>query len=429
MSPDYPRHVLTGTWRDHLAAWWHKSIRDQDRAGCSAVVRGSLRLASLGYGLGVRLRNWLYDRGLFKAVRVPRPVISVGNLTVGGTGKTPTVAWLARRIAEAGYRVAILSRNYCAAAANPCFIGQQNADASGTSRRLAACNDEARELQAELPEVLLRLGSDRVRLAWQALTDGAEVLVLDDGFQHRRLHRDLDIVLLDATNPWGAPTPRWALTGVDGYLLPRGLLREQPTALRRAEAVVLTRCDLVSDTRLTILQRQVSAIAPQAVIALARHAPRHLVNCDGMVAELGQLFGQKVLALCGVGNPEAFLATLRQLGAEIVGTCVCPDHCDYSALQAQLQSWVAAHPQARAVITTRKDLVKLPFPHLGNRPLWALVIGIAWLDGVQSLWQRIQRVLPQNQMPSLPGSSVELTPRWSSPIAATGHRDGWRSAS
>src|SRR5947209_3482800 len=192
-------------------------------------------------------RNVLFDRGWARSHRAAVPVISVGNLTVGGTGKTPCVEYVARFFRRMELSVAILSRGY----------GAEHGP-----------NDEALVLEENLPDVPHLQGADRVTLARTAVEElESEVLVLDDGFQHRRLARDLDIVLIDATNPWG-----------HGYLLPRGLLRESPRGLKRAGVVMLTRCDQVSGDEVKRIRERVGQLAPQAAVVETIHRPAGLVN-------------------------------------------------------------------------------------------------------------------------------------------------------
>ena len=214
--------------REHLLA-----LMAGERRGFSAAwQRCGLRLASVPYGWAVAVRNGLFDRGWKSIERAGVPVVSVGNLTVGGTGKTPCVEYIASRLRQWDRRVAILSRGY----------GSEHGP-----------NDEALVLEENLPDVPHLQGPDRVALARIAIEElESEVLVLDDGFQHRRLARDLDVVLIDATQPWGF-----------GYLLPRGLLRESPRGLRRAGAVVLTRCDQVDAAALAKLKGEVAKLAPR----------------------------------------------------------------------------------------------------------------------------------------------------------------------
>ncbi|MCA1685652.1 MAG: tetraacyldisaccharide 4'-kinase, partial [Planctomycetia bacterium] len=192
-------------------------VRGRTAGPLAGAARVGLRLASFGASLGVLLRNLGYDRGRLAVARAAVPVVSVGNLTLGGTGKTPMVEWVARWYRRRGVRVAILSRGY-------------RRDGSG------GVNDEAMVLEENLPDVPHLQDPDRVKIAGVAVEElGSELLVLDDGFQHRRLARDLDLVLLDALEPFGL-----------GRLFPRGLLREPVRSLRRADLVVLTRADLVT---------------------------------------------------------------------------------------------------------------------------------------------------------------------------------------
>ena len=215
-----------------LAAQFHDLIRGRRRGFGPALARLGLTAASVPYGTAVRLRNRLYDAGWKARLRAAVPVVSVGNLTLGGTGKTPCVEYLARFYRDRDVRVAILSRGY---------------GGSG------AANDEALVLEENLPDVPHLQGADRVALAGVAVEElEAELLILDDGFQHRRLARDLDVVLLDATDPFG-----------QGRLLPRGLLREPASSLRRADAVLVSRCDQVAESSVNELTRRCT-ISPAA---------------------------------------------------------------------------------------------------------------------------------------------------------------------
>ena len=205
-------------------------VAGQTRGFWPECQRAGLWLASVPYGLAMRVRNRLYQSGWKKSFRAPVPVVSVGNLTLGGTGKTPCVEYVARLYRQHELRVAILSRGY------------------GSS---GGRNDEAMVLEDNLPDVPHLQGADRVALAMTAVEElESEVLLLDDGFQHRRLQRDVDIVLVDATNPWG-----------HDHLFPRGLLREPPASLRRAGVVMLTRCDQVTTTSRDRLRQAIADVA------------------------------------------------------------------------------------------------------------------------------------------------------------------------
>ena len=333
------------------------------RGPLAAVQRFGLRLASWPYGLVVRLRNGAYAAGWARATRVEVPVISAGNLTVGGTGKTPFVEYLAGFLSQHDRRVAVLSRGY-----------------GGNG----GPNDEALVLEENLPDVPHLQGPDRAALAAIAIEElESEVLVLDDGFQHRRLARDLDVVLLDATCPWGY-----------GHLLPRGLLREPPSGLRRAGAIVLTRCDQATATELEQLRQRVERLAPGVPVAETVHRPLALIQSGPQSTTPDWLRGRSVAGLCGIGNPEAFRRTLTDLGAEVIDFRVYPDHHAYNREDVEeMRGWARGLPAEAAVVTTQKDLVKLRLVELAGRPVWTLRIGLAFHSGQARLEALLEGVL------------------------------------
>ncbi|HLE04669.1 MAG TPA: tetraacyldisaccharide 4'-kinase, partial [Anaerolineales bacterium] len=245
------------------------------------------------------LRTALFARGLTGIRRLPVPVLSVGNLIAGGTGKTPFVEMLARRLQTQGHRVAIVLRGYRGRSATPTIISD--------GRRLLCeppvAADEAYLLARHLPGVAVLTGADRYRVGQLALEQlKCEVIVLDDGFQHLRLHRDLDIVLLDAANPMGY-----------GRLLPSGLLRERPDGLARADLLVVTHADSGADV--DEIKRSLRRYAPTAPIALAVHRPLGLTGaCGEERLSPSHLDGQRLVVFSGIGNPSGFEATLVRLG-------------------------------------------------------------------------------------------------------------------
>jgi tetraacyldisaccharide 4'-kinase len=321
-------------------------IRGRHRDPVSAGLRLLLWLASLVYGLAVRLRNLAFNRG-WRVQRVSVPVISVGNLTVGGTGKTPCVEFIARFLRQHDFQVALLSRGY------------------GSEQ---GCNDEALVLEENLPDVPHLQGRERVALAQIAVDElESQVLLLDDGFQHRWLARDLDIVLIDATDPFGGE-----------HLLPRGLLREPITSLRRADAVLLTRCDQVEADVVIALRDRITRIAPGKPLIESVHQPQCLVNAAGDEMSLHVLRERPVFAFCGIGNPSAFQRTLTDLGCQLVDFQIYPDHHAYNRPDVDALRERTRHlPQEAILITTQKDLVKLRICDLAGRPLWAVRIGLA----------------------------------------------------
>ncbi len=323
-----------------------RQLLTDPRAGIGVrALRWCLRAASLPYGAVMLVRNWCYDRGLLRTTRTTLPVISVGNLSVGGTGKSPLVAWLARKLRQRSVRVAVLSRGY----------GQLD---NGQ-------NDEALELELQFPDVPHLQHWDRIASAKLAAEElDMEVLLLDDGFQHRRLARDLDIVLLDASE---SPDSRW--------LLPGGLLREPLSSLARAHVVVLTRAARATPVAYESLLRQVKRYAPQAVVLAANHQPANLWNAAGELLGLEQLSNQPVLAFCAIGHPRSFFASVEDLGARVLDRRTWPDHHPFAAEDiASLVQWTQQYPAATRVICTMKDWVKIQSESIGELPLLALRI-------------------------------------------------------
>jgi tetraacyldisaccharide 4'-kinase len=327
------------------------------------ALRGVLRAAEVPYTLAVRWRNWRFDQGHAAVLRVPVPVVSVGNITLGGTGKTPLVEWLARRFLERGIRPAIVSRGYGAKEGEP--------------------NDEAMELAARLPGVPHEQSPDRFAAACRAVErHDARIVLIDDGFQHRRLHRDLDIVLLDALEPFGF-----------GHVFPRGTLREPAGGLSRADVIVLSRADLATAEERQAIRREARRLAPNAAWAEVVHRPVGLVGGDGDGA-LTALEGARVAALCGIGNPAAFRRTLETCGSRIGAWREFPDHFAYGPADvAELERWIAGQKEVSAAVCTHKDLVKIGRSHLAGRPLWAVVIGCHITAGEESLESRLREVL------------------------------------
>jgi tetraacyldisaccharide 4'-kinase len=344
---------------------WHALIRGERRGPVASLARLGLRLASWPYGLGAWTRNKLFDRGWKTIHRAPVPVVSIGNLTLGGTGKTPCVEYVARFYRDLDIRVAILSRGYGAEAGR---------------------NDEAMVLEENLPDVTHYQDPDRVANAERAVEESeSELLVLDDGFQHRRLHRDLDIVLIDATRP---PTR--------DYLFPRGTLREPVGGLTRAGVIVLTRCDQVTSAEVDAIRTWLSRRFAGQPVATTEHRPVELTG-DEQPEPVETLRGRVVGAFCGIGNPAAFRRTLETLGARVVNFRAFPDHHAYTREDVNdLARWADGLPQDALVATTQKDWVKLRVPALGSRPLRAVRIGLVFREGQEALDAELRRVAPPN---------------------------------
>lgn len=312
------------------------------------ALRAALALLAVPYGLATTARNALYDHGLLRQREASIPVISVGNLTLGGTGKTPLVAWVARLLAAEGRRPAVVSRGYGA--------------------RPGETSDEAAELAILVPGVPHVADRDRVRGVAAASARGADVAILDDGFQHRRLRRALDIVAIDASDPFGC-----------NHLVPRGLLRESPAGLARTDAVVLTRAGgLAPRTRAAIREAVIRARRgrPPAIWLETDHRPVATRTAGGRVEPLAAIAGRRTAAFCGIGNPAAFRETLATCGLEVAGFRGYADHHAYSPADCEgLATWAASLGVER-ILTTLKDLVKIRRDDLGGIPLAAVEVAI-----------------------------------------------------
>lgn len=327
------------------------------RGPAAAAARCGLALLALPYGAAVALRNAAYDRGMLRRHAAGVPVVCVGNLTLGGTGKTPLVAWVVNVLRRRGVEPAIVSRGYGAA--------------RGTT------SDEAADLALVLGGVDHVADRDRVAAARRAVGQGATAVVLDDGFQHRRLARDLDIVAVDATDPYGV-----------GHLFPRGMLREPLAAIGRAGAVVITRAAAVDAAARREIRRRLERACPgraPAVWAEADHAPVRLRTWDGTEFPLAALAGARVTACAGIGNPQAFRHTLAGLGAEVAHFRAFADHHAYAAADLDLLAADARKAGAAFVATTVKDLVKLRRTEVDGRRLVAVEVALEITSGREEL--------------------------------------------
>jgi tetraacyldisaccharide 4'-kinase len=291
-------------------------------------------------------------------------VISVGNVTVGGTGKTPMVQWIARWCLRNGRKPAILSRGY-------------GARATGAGSR----NDEALLLDRKLPQVPHYADPDRLAAAEKAVAAGADCLVLDDGFQHLRMHRDMNLALLDALDPFGG-----------GHVLPAGALREPLDCLRDADAIVLTRADLLGRVALEKVRLQVRALLPGKAIIEAAHRATGLALPAGAEAEpVDWLSGRRVFVFCGLGNPDGFVQTVSKLGAEIAGAHFFPDHFSYRPRDVAALAEECVNERADCALTTEKDAVKIGgWP--GMAPLRVLRVEIELTAGQAQLESMLKAV-------------------------------------
>ena len=309
---------------------------------------------SLLYSMVARARVWCYERGIFRKRKLPGTVISVGNLTVGGTGKTPLVLWIAERLAGEGKNTAILTRGY---------RGTAPVSANGEPQ-----SDEVALLRKRLSgRVQIGVGADRYKNGEVLARHGTEWFVLDDGFQHLRLARDADVVLIDATDPFGS-----------GLVLPAGRLREPISAIRRADVIVIT--------------RSVQAPAPAIVAMIRRHTKGPIFYATTKLANVLRVPQLAValppkdwprgrfLAFCGIGNPAAFFDDLRRWGFHLAGERSFADHHIYDAREAADLELSAASCGADAMLCTEKDVWNLRHVQFTTMPVYCCRISLELPD-------------------------------------------------
>jgi tetraacyldisaccharide 4'-kinase len=343
---------------------------------------------SVLYSAVTRARLEAYRRGLFSVTRLSVPVISVGNITTGGTGKTPLVEWACRVIAktstaehaEEKTKVCVLTRGY--GRANP---AAQVVVSNGTE--ILTHEREAGDEPSLLARNLLGTAAvicnpNRVAAGQWAIEQlKTEAFVLDDGFQHLRIFRDLDIVTIDATNPWGG-----------GEMLPDGRLREAVSGLSRADCVVITRAEQVED--LSPLNKAIKSLVGEAPVFTSRMVTSELRNIGGDKVDPAGLLAQPLAAFCGVGNPGSFFAHLQNEGFDLVTTSQFPDHHRYQ--QAELNAIVrnAKAHGAIGLITTAKDAIKIGSLE-GELPCYVLEIRIS-IDEEERLVGMIRKAISKS---------------------------------
>jgi len=362
-----------------LSAWTLRCMEAGQRQWTARAWLAFLGPASHVYDGLVLLRTALFASGLAGVRRLPVPVVSVGNLVVGGSGKTPFVEMLARRLHERGHRVGIILRGYRGGSTKPMIIS----DGQRLLCEPPMAADEAYLLGRHLPGIAVLSGVDRYRVGQVALEQlGCEIIVLDDGFQHLRLHRDLDIVLVDGANPFGY-----------GRLLPAGLLRERPEALGRADLLVVTHADTGGD--LDAIRQDLRRYAPTAPVIAAAHRPLGLIGPDGEALPLCRLEGEHLVAFSGIGNPGRFEATLVRLGAHVLAHHIFPDHYAYSPADLEALSGASRVAGASMMVTTEKDMTKLTRLNLRDKlmPLFALSIALELVEGAATLDGMLDGVL------------------------------------
>ncbi len=328
------------------------------------------------------MRNSLYDRGWIKVHRLEVPVVSVGNLTMGGTGKSPMASLISRMLADRGARPAVVSRGYFGSHAGRATVvsdGREvKTDASVAGDEPVMLAGQLTDKERGVPVIVSRRRLDGGRLAVSDF--GARCLVLDDGYQHRSLARDLDLLLLDGADPFG-----------NGRMLPAGRLREPLTSMARAGALVITQADRMGREAGEVRQAA-RRHCPGAPLFHARMRPASLVEAaSGRAGSLAHLRGAKIFCFAGIAHPDRFFADTEAAGAAVVGTVAFPDHHPYSTGDLEKVTAAAARARADLLLTTEKDAARLG----PRRPqgLYALRIEAA-VDEEDSFADLLRRAVP-----------------------------------
>ncbi len=332
-----------------------------------------LYLLSLPYAGIVRTRSFLYSLGLLKTRTLPRPVISVGNITVGGTGKTPLVMALAKGLTARGIPVAILSRGYKRSKT----FGPVVSDGKTIFLSPDASGDEPFLMAKACRDVPVLVGKNRFingQLAFERF--GVKGLLLDDGYQYLLLHRDINILLIDSTIGFG-----------DHHLLPRGILREPLSHLRRADLFLINQAKKPAVCQ--VLEKKIRDICPAARVFHSDYDPLDLLSPEEKQEGLNTLTGMKVLALSGIAHPHSFSSMLRRYGVKVIGEAIFPDHHLYTTRDL---SYIEEKAKgADSIVTTEKDMVKLKILHADRLPIRALRINVKiWEE--KEFYQRVMEV-------------------------------------
>jgi tetraacyldisaccharide 4'-kinase len=334
--------------------------------------RWLLRALSIPYGWATQCRNTLYDRGWLSQRRLLCRVVSIGNLTVGGTGKTPVTIAVTEALLAAGHRVAVLSRGYRRRSRTPRVLVSDG-------RKILVGPEEAGDepflIAQRCPRAVVAVGSDRYELGrWVLAQCSIDCVVLDDGFQHRALYRDVDLLLLDATDEHGLRA-----------LVPAGRLREPVSAAARATALLVTRVEASADAQpiVSLIQQ---AMGREVKPILIRFTPQGFVDAhNGTGIPLDALTGQRVVIFSGIGNAGSFRTSVLRQGLIVVDEVVFPDHHAYTTSDINRVRARAERVGAAVLVTTEKDAVKLQTLSPLSLPVWAMRLDTQILEGEDRL--------------------------------------------
>ncbi len=387
------RRLLTTKSVENFQTYFLRLIHDEEVRGVfTPLMIAVMYVGSLIYRGLVDLRLLGYELGFSGKERLNCFVISLGNITVGGTGKTPTAQRLAKEIRDMGYRVVILNRGYRAK-----FRGEVGIVSDGKTLKMNAteAGDEAFMLAKHLPNVPVLIGARRAVTGQYAIEHfGAEVVILDDGFQHWQVIRDFDILLIDAVSVFG-----------NGYLLPRGILRESISHISRADVCLMTKVDQAREGSCDLIRETVARYNSSAQIVESIHQPRCLIPLADWAVDLAGegvpvkiISGRKVMAVSAIGNPASFERTLRDLGAEIISSLRYPDHHDYTIMEMEDILRRADSFAAEMIIVTEKDAVKIPREVAGENwsiPIYVIRVEVKFLAGSEEFHNELRRRLEE----------------------------------
>ena len=368
-------------------------VHDKEVRGISRrLIMGVFYVFSLIYEQLVNLKLTMYRWGWAKKERLGCYVISLGNVTVGGTGKTPTAQHLAREISDMGYRVAILNRGYRAK-----WRGEVGIVSDGHTLKMDAetAGDEAFMLAKHLPNVPVLIGAQRAVTGRYAIEHfGAEVAILDDGYQHWQLERDMDILLVDAVNVFG-----------NGYLLPRGTLREPLSHIDRADVCLMTKVDQAAPGAIAHIWETFRSYNQDGLVLESIHQPRQFVRLSDWYEDIAaggvpvtEMEGKKVLAVSAIGNPASFEQTLADLGIEMVESMRYPDHHDYGERDMAEVLYRAETLGVEAIVITEKDAVKVPGDVVRAKwriPMYVISVEVTLQKGREEFFYELKQQLAE----------------------------------
>ena len=360
---------------ERLELYFTDLINGKKRGIIPFFLKGILRVLSWFYMVVVFFRNWLYDRGWLRRYSPPVPVvISIGNIVAGGTGKTPITLLLAQAFYDK-VPLAILSRGYRSKAENLC-APMVLSRGQGPMHPASFCGDEPYMLAQNLPKAFIFVGRDRHKASNMAAKSGAQLILLDDGMQHRHLARDFEVVVMDALDPFG-----------QGAYLPRGFLREGLRSLSRADLIVLNHS---YDHQKFLEIRQKVANYTTAPVVGTKTVVEQVCDLNGMPVE--SLQGKKVGLFCGIAHPDYFERTVKELDAQIVKTLIVGDHMEYDPESLLLFAQQCTEEGADCLVCTEKDRVKLVESLTLPLPVYWVKMGLHFVEGEPQWRAFIDRV-------------------------------------